>query len=237
MGDDFMYRGKYNLPEADPLLKSKLRVLVLLDVEDRVLHLGVSAAFAGVCITSADRMLANSIVIDVQNNDPREVRDELSFNICSMQHEATTRFRQARPGLQRTLLETVAAAVETPHGKRIFVDAPGGTGKTFCFNAILAHVRAKGDIALAVASSGIAALLLFKGRTAHSRLKLYIKPSAGQSLNVNIQARYHDATAELLKRTKIIVWDEVGPMHRFHLEVIIAKKNELKKARKQKTRD
>jgi hypothetical protein len=36
------------------------------------------------------------------------------------------------------------------------------------FNTILAKVRSQGNIALAVASSGIAALLLDDGRTAHS---------------------------------------------------------------------
>ena len=55
-----------------------------------------------------------------------------------------------------------------------FVDGPGGTGKTFLYKTLLATVRARGDIALAVASSGIAALLLEGGRTAHSRLKIPI---------------------------------------------------------------
>ena len=38
-----------------------------------------------------------------------------------------------------------------------FIDAPGGTGKTFLCNALLSLVRGHGDIALACASSGIAA--------------------------------------------------------------------------------
>lgn len=53
-----------------------------------------------------------------------------------------------------------------------FVDGPGGTGKTFVYSIMLAHVRSQGQIALAVASSGIAALLLKGGRTAHSRFKI-----------------------------------------------------------------
>ena len=47
-----------------------------------------------------------------------------------------------------------------------FIDGPGGTGKTFTYNALLAAVRAEGGIALAVASSGVAALLLPGGSTA-----------------------------------------------------------------------
>ena len=57
-------------------------------------------------------------------------------------------------------------------GGIIFLDAPGGTGKTFLLNLILARIRMENKIALAVASSGIAATLLDGGRTAHSTLKL-----------------------------------------------------------------
>ena len=53
-----------------------------------------------------------------------------------------------------------------------FLDAPGGTGKTFLTKLILANVRKNGHKALAVASSGIAATLLPGGRTAHSTFKL-----------------------------------------------------------------
>ena len=52
-----------------------------------------------------------------------------------------------------------------------FLDAPGGTGKTFLISLILAEIRSNNGIALAVALSGIAATLLDGGRTAHSALK------------------------------------------------------------------
>jgi ATP-dependent DNA helicase PIF1 len=45
-------------------------------------------------------------------------------------------------------------------------------GKTFLWNAILTHLRSRQKIVLAVASSGVASLLLPKGRTAHSRFKI-----------------------------------------------------------------
>ncbi len=50
-----------------------------------------------------------------------------------------------------------------------FIDGPGGTGKTFFYDTLMTKVRSKGDIALAVASSGVSAVLLKNGRTAHSR--------------------------------------------------------------------
>ena len=50
--------------------------------------------------------------------------------------------------------------VEAGQGGMVFVDAPGGTGKTYLMNLILSTVRSHGHIALATASSGIAATLL-----------------------------------------------------------------------------
>lgn len=66
-------------------------------------------------------------------------------------------------------------AVNTGIGGFYFLDAPDGTGKTFVMSLILANIRANGFIALAIASSGIAATLLEGGRTAHSALKLPLK--------------------------------------------------------------
>ena len=57
----------------------------------------------------------------------------------------------------------------------MFLYAPGGTGKTFLTNLLLAKVRFNKKIALAVASSGIAATLLEVGQTAHSTFKRPLK--------------------------------------------------------------
>lgn len=56
--------------------------------------------------------------------------------------------------------------------KIFFVDGPGGTGKTFLYKYLLASIPMKKDIALAVASSGIAANLLPGGRKAQQFYKI-----------------------------------------------------------------
>ena len=59
-----------------------------------------------------------------------------------------------------------------------FIDGPGGTGKTFLENALLAAVCARGKIAVVVASTALAATLLPGGTTvvvtAHSRFGIPI---------------------------------------------------------------
>ncbi|KAG5580981.1 hypothetical protein H5410_051608 [Solanum commersonii] len=87
-----------------------------------------------------------------------------------------------------------------------FVDGPGGTGKTYLYRALLATVRSKGFIALATATSGVAASVLPGGRTAHSHFKLPIDIHDNHGCNITKQS----SLASLIRDAKLIVWDEVS---------------------------
>ncbi|VDK69109.1 unnamed protein product [Onchocerca ochengi] len=65
-------------------------------------------------------------------------------------------------------------------------NAPGGTGKTFLIRLILAAIRSQNAIILAFASSGTAATLLPRGRTAHSALKLPLSMQFIETSTCNI---------------------------------------------------
>ncbi|CAH0562771.1 unnamed protein product [Brassicogethes aeneus] len=56
-----------------------------------------------------------------------------------------------------------------------YVDAPGGTGKTFLFNTLLKTLRIRRFDTVAVAWTGIAASLLLAGKTAHKAFRLPLK--------------------------------------------------------------
>ena len=73
---------------------------------------------------------------------------------------------------QGNVYSSMLANIETKEGGIVFLDAPGGTGKTFLINPILAQIRLRRQIGLAVAFSGIAGTLLDGGCTAHSTFKL-----------------------------------------------------------------
>ncbi|KAJ9557468.1 hypothetical protein OSB04_012082 [Centaurea solstitialis] len=75
-------------------------------------------------------------------------------------------------GDQHLIYESVMKATLENEQKLIFVYGHGGTGKTFLWTTIISALRSTGNIVLAVASSGIASLLLPSGRTAHSRFKI-----------------------------------------------------------------
>ena len=61
---------------------------------------------------------------------------------------------------QAEAVRVVLQAVEKDQGGVFFTDGPGGSGKSFLYGVLHESVRATGSIALVVASSKIAALLL-----------------------------------------------------------------------------
>ena len=117
---------------------------------------------------------------------------------------------------QRKVYDFVCDCLNRDIAALIFIDAPGGTGRTFLNNLILAKVRSSGDIALAVASSGIAATLMPGGRIAHSRFKIPLTVKDNDLCNFDRSSN----TANLLRNTKIIVWDECPMMRRESFEAV-----------------
>ncbi|GKG02435.1 ATP-dependent DNA helicase PIF1-like protein [Tanacetum coccineum] len=67
-----------------------------------------------------------------------------------------------------------------------------------------ATLRSEGKIVLNVASSGIAALLLDRGRTAHSRFAIPINVVKDSMCSISADIDL----ADLLCQTKLITWDE-----------------------------
>ena len=85
-----------------------------------------------------------------------------------------------------------------------FVSGYGGTGKTYLWNRIVGYLRAHNKIVLAVASSGVAALLLPGGRTAHSRFKIPCEVEDDMIYDVSRGTML----SELIELTSLVIWDE-----------------------------
>ncbi|XP_036341751.1 uncharacterized protein LOC118751090, partial [Rhagoletis pomonella] len=119
---------------------------------------------------------------------------------------------------QKKAYDKIMQRVTKGDGGIIFLDAPGSTGKTFLINLILASVRMRNGIAVAVASSGIASTLLDGGRTAHSALKLPLNLHQTETPTCNISK--NSGMAIVLKTCKIIIWDECTMAHKKSLEAL-----------------
>ncbi|KAG2650986.1 hypothetical protein PVAP13_1NG418776 [Panicum virgatum] len=117
---------------------------------------------------------------------------------------------------QRTGFDEIIRHVIDRKSQVFFIDGPGGTGKTFLYKAVLAKVRSEGMIAIATATSGIAASLLPGGGTAHSRFKIPIKVGHNSMCNFTKQSD----TAELLRQASLIIWDEVAMTKRQAVETL-----------------
>ena len=71
-------------------------------------------------------------------------------------------------------------------GGLYFLDVPCGTGKTFLISLILATMRSRNNITVAIVSSRIAVTLLDDGRTLHSTLKLLLNMQITETPTLNI---------------------------------------------------
>jgi hypothetical protein len=88
--------------------------------------------------------------------------------------------------------------------KTFFVDGLGGADKTFLYGCLLSRVRFTSDIALSMASSGIATLLLEGSSIAHSRFKILVVSLCGSS---TCYVPLNSPQAALIRATRLIVWD------------------------------
>jgi hypothetical protein len=148
---------------------------------------------------------APSIAFD-QLETNRLLEVERDYNVEVLQAEVAMVIKSLNDG-QCAAYNGVIDAYVAHHAKVIFIDGPGGTGKTYTENWILNVVRSCDDIALVVTSSGIAALLFLRGRTAHSYLKIMIVLDHTSFCCICKQ----DDLAALIHQTKFILWDE-APM-------------------------
>nr|GEU77109.1 DNA helicase [Tanacetum cinerariifolium] len=109
---------------------------------------------------------------------------------------------------QRQLYDLIMNADTNSQQDLIFVYGHGGTGKTFLWKTIISNLRYERKIVLAVASSGIASLLLPSGRTAHSRFKLPLELTEESLCRITKNTQL----GKLLADTVLIIWDE-APMN------------------------
>ena len=107
---------------------------------------------------------------------------------------------------QRCVHDKIMESVGSNDNVFFSLNGYGGTGKT---KTLSAAVRSKGLIVLSVASSGIATLLLLGGRTAYSTLTVPFEINEASSLTMEKDS----PRADLVRATKLIIWDEAPMMH------------------------
>jgi hypothetical protein len=141
--------------------------------------------------------------------------EQLAYDINDLNHivaENTARFNPE----QQAVYNAVVTSVVERKGHCFFVQSAGGCGKTFVCNTIAAAIRAQGKVVLCVASSGIAALLLVGGCTAHSRFKIPINVHEASFCTIKRGTDLY----KVIECTELVIWDEVPMQHCHCIEAL-----------------
>jgi DNA replication protein DnaC len=113
--------------------------------------------------------MPNGHLLDEIRN--KQLREEINYDISDIREKQSI----SLPNLnqcQKDVYGCIISSVVSKQQVLVFVHGHGGTGKTFLWHTIINRLRSEGLIGLAVASFGIASLVLPEGRTAHSRFKI-----------------------------------------------------------------
>ncbi|XP_074298485.1 uncharacterized protein LOC141629368 [Silene latifolia] len=144
------------------------------------------------------------------------IADELAYDkdALNKEHEKLT---SSMTDEQKSIYRKIMYSVYSGQGGVYFVYGYGGTGKTFLWKTLCAGMRSKGEIVIAVASSGIASILLPGGRTAHAKLSIPINIDENSTCH---GIRPGTDLADLLIRAKLIIWDEAPMVNRYCFEAL-----------------
>ena len=197
------------------LKEVQLRTLLLLDLELRLQSFEKELADFGLPVPTEEEL---GQVENVTSTEAVVIREEKDYDVG----ELTTKVQSTVPKFteeQSLIYERVSSAVRKEEQLLAFIDARGGCGKTYLTNAILAMVRTMepgGCVALATATTGIAANLLHLGQTFHSRLKAPLTLSEESTLQISGQS----SLAKLVRMAKLILIDEATMLDRLLLEAL-----------------
>ena len=208
MSEDILHRSRQASGDNQMPFNENIFNLALVNLEDATLEIGgkTLSAFGLPLPRRQDDGIFNRFLLRETNYDRAALQEFVNVNVPRLTpdqeaayHDIIGRIYSGRPGI-------------------MFLDAPGGTGKSFLININLANLRGRGDIAIAVATSGIAATLLQGGKTAHSTFRLPLNLKATEHPTCNIAAQSEQAT--VLRKCKLIVWDEATMVHKNALRAL-----------------
>jgi hypothetical protein len=149
----------------------------------------------------------NNIYIEAELSYDQEDLNMYESRIKTFNYEQSSLFKEMKDAIFNKKYK----------GEKLFLfDALGGTRKTYFSNGLLGYVRNKHKIAIAIATTGIAASLLQGGATAHSTFKIPIDATDKSTCRIPKDS----GLAKMIQRASLIIIDEAMMMHKNNLEAI-----------------
>lgn len=144
MSEDLLYNIRNMNPNIEINFNNEIYNQSLILIENQVIDMcGKYLDTFG--MKKPDRQITNSLsreIIREKNYNMNQLQDYVHFHEPLLNAD------------QKKIFDQIIERNNEKKGGIIFIDAPGGTGKTFLFNLLLAKIRQTGKIALAIASSG-----------------------------------------------------------------------------------
>ncbi|XP_034905294.1 uncharacterized protein [Populus alba] len=173
-----------------PTFQLACKALGLLGDDKRMLEQLFNAS--GTSLEDHKLPMPNGRLMDEVRN--KLLREELSYDLAELRNN-----------------HSLAMPLLNPCQRNIY-----DSERLFLWHTIINRVRSEGSIVLAVASSGIASLLLPGGRTAHSRFKIPLEVNESSTCEI----KHNTHLSRLLEMTSLIVWDEAPMNNRFCFEAL-----------------
>ncbi|XP_074297162.1 uncharacterized protein LOC141627853 [Silene latifolia] len=139
------------------------------------------------------------------DHEMRRTRDIIDALDAPISDECT-QCRNLLKSAQKEAFYAIMEHVNSSKPGALFVDRPGGTGKTFLYNALYAEVRLVGQIVLSTATSGIDASNIPSGITTHSRFRIPLVTDISLACDVPRQS----SLAALIRAGNLLIWDEAS---------------------------
>ncbi|CAN1795972.1 ATP-dependent DNA helicase PIF1 [Linum perenne] len=199
LSDDIQYlrRQELNLPHLE-LSQSDVQDFCLVEIEKLLHKFGKRLLdFPGLPIPSSNALniSSNSLLAEELQYDHIAFGAAFQSQVTKLNAEQNLAFHE------------IIDSIEQNRHQLFFIDGFGGTGKTFLWQVISLKLRSEKKVVICVATSGIAALLMTGGRTAHSRFHIPV--------DVNEISTCH---IELIENTSLIIWDEAPMTHKHCIE-------------------
>ncbi|CAN1777376.1 ATP-dependent DNA helicase PIF1 [Linum perenne] len=208
LSDDILYlrRQELNLPQLQLSIQD-IQLLCLVEVEKILRRFGRSLTdFSGFSDFDTSNLTdtSNTLLAEEMNYDRDALASQLPTELSKLNAE------------QKHAFDQITYSVYNNKGQLFFIEGFGGTGKTFLWKVISMNLRAEKKVVLCVATSGIAALLMTGGRTAHSRFHIPIDCDSTSTCHIQHQS----PVADLIRNTSLIIWDEAPMAHKHCIEAL-----------------